>query len=289
MSKDRIEVICVGAVNVDRLARFLDHPVAGTSNPGDLAVRPGGVARNVAAQLIRYGHQVALVSAVGDDNDGKFLLHSLQDIGLDTSHIQVVKDCSTATYAALFDPDGQLYIGHAAMDIYKALTVDMLAGIPCLREKSAIWLVDANLPPDSLVWLADQAEVLFADTVSVAKAPKLAPILTKLSMLVCNRQEAAALVGRNEGESVAALAEALLSAGCVAAVVTDGAETMAIADGNGVHERQPPRVEVADVNGAGDAMIAGTIEGYLTGLSSVEAVQVGIDRAADAVIHEGAP
>jgi pseudouridine kinase len=66
-------VVCVGGATVDRIYRAQALLRLGTSNPVTSVRSFGGVARNVAESLGRLGTEVALVSAVGDDENGRAL------------------------------------------------------------------------------------------------------------------------------------------------------------------------------------------------------------------------
>ena len=64
-------VLVVGSSGLDMVCRSRDELRYGTSNPGKLRISPGGVARNVAENIARLGMQVSLITAVGDDPQGR--------------------------------------------------------------------------------------------------------------------------------------------------------------------------------------------------------------------------
>ena len=67
-------IVCIGGANVDRKARLLAPFQLGTSHPVTTTQTAGGVARNVAENLGRLAQPVSLVSTVGDDRDGQWLI-----------------------------------------------------------------------------------------------------------------------------------------------------------------------------------------------------------------------
>ena len=138
-------VVCVGGAVVDRHLHLHAPPVAGTSNPARGSSSAGGVARNVAENLALLGVPVRLVSRVGDDEAGHGLVRGLAARGVEVSAVAVVPGEGTAQYVAVLDPDGELVLGVAAMDVLDGLTpADLDAAWPAAA--SAWVLLDCNLP-----------------------------------------------------------------------------------------------------------------------------------------------
>ncbi len=63
-------ILVVGAAGLDTKGYVAGPLQPGTSNPGDIRISRGGVARNVAENLARLGEHAVLLSAVGDDRSG---------------------------------------------------------------------------------------------------------------------------------------------------------------------------------------------------------------------------
>ena len=60
-------VAVIGGVNMDIWGRPTGALVMGDSNPGSVRMTPGGVARNIAHNLLLLGHEVMFVSAFGGE------------------------------------------------------------------------------------------------------------------------------------------------------------------------------------------------------------------------------
>ncbi len=286
--KQAAKILCIGAANVDRLAKITGPAVLGTSNPGSVEIRAGGVARNVAVSLINYGLNVSLYSRIGDDPDGAFVLQSLSPV--ECHHIQSSKNARTATYTAVLGPDGELVIGHADMAIYDEITPSELVLIPAAFGDVEVCFADANLPAESLAWLADHKgrARFYVDAVSVTKSTKLTPILDRLDGLFCNSDEAAQILGVSQAFEVDELARQLARLGCPAGIVTMGPDPLAIWQDNNIDVLTLEAVPAKDVTGAGDALIAGTLA-KLAGMANFrEAARFGIDQARLAVTKMGA-
>ena len=67
----------------------------------------GGAPFNLAVQARRLGHQVAFVSAVGDDGLGRTALAEAATRGIPTDFIAIVPGASTGTVTVALDPSGQ--------------------------------------------------------------------------------------------------------------------------------------------------------------------------------------
>ncbi len=74
------------------------------TNPGlSFQGAPGGAPCNVLAQMTLLGHSCALISAVGQDAFGAFLLNYLKERGICTDHIHVTKQAQTTLAFVMLD------------------------------------------------------------------------------------------------------------------------------------------------------------------------------------------
>jgi sugar/nucleoside kinase (ribokinase family) len=280
-------VTVFGSATLDRVARSDGAPIMGASNPGKVRRLPGGVGFNVSAVLARLGIPTRLVSIVGDDSDGEAILTAAKGVGVDTAGISVQPHGSTAGYHATFDDQGNLIVGIADMTICEAMTPALMADSLVLHEKSAFWVVDANLPRPTLEFLAEEAKArrhpLAALTVSPAKAGRITPIMDRVAYLFTNLREAAAIVGHDPQEpglNAAKLATELAGMLPTKVIVTNGREPLAAANRGEVRSFAPFRAAVKGVNGAGDSFAAGTIHALTTGLELNDAIRFGLAAAA---------
>ena len=99
-------LLVIGAASIDTKGRASRPVQIGTSIPGVIRVSVGGVARNVAENLVRLGESVVLLSAVGDDGSGRRILHQAKECGIDASHVIVDPGHRTAAYLAALDEEG---------------------------------------------------------------------------------------------------------------------------------------------------------------------------------------
>ncbi len=280
-------VTVFGGVTLDRVARSAAQPVLGASNPGTVRRLAGGVGFNVATVLARLGLPTRMVSAVGDDTDGNAVLAAAEAVGMDATAIARVSGKDTAGYHATFDDRGNLIIGIADMKICEAITPAAVVHAANASPPGDLWVVDANLPEETLAFLAAEAAAaqrpVAALTVSPAKAVRLEPILDLLTLLFTNRKEAATLLGFDPDDpslSVPRLASELAGRRSTRVVVTSGSEPLAAAAHGEVRSYAPLRVAVSAVNGAGDSFAAGAILGLGEGHSLHDALRFGLAAAA---------
>ena len=81
----------------------------------------GGAPANVAAQAVKFGANATYLTKVGNDGFGDFLIESLSQVGIDTTHILKDKNYSTSLAFVSFQENGErefsFYRSNAA-DLY---------------------------------------------------------------------------------------------------------------------------------------------------------------------------
>jgi pseudouridine kinase len=270
-------VVCAGGAVADRKYHLVGPPEGGTSNPARGSSAHGGVARNVAENLARLGVPVRLVSRVGDDDAGRALKARLAAAGADVTHVATTPGFDTAEYVAVLDPDGDLVIGVAAMDVFTAISA---SDLDRALADDADWLVlDCNLHPSVLAHGVATGPRVAVDAVSTAKVARLPGDLTGVDVLFCNGDEARAYLPHPVADDADAAAH-LVAAGAAAAVLTCGADGLVVADATGARVHPAVPAEVVDVTGAGDALVAGTVAALIAGRDLDAAAMAGARLAA---------
>jgi len=264
-------VLVVGGANVDVKARATDRLVPLTSSPGTVLRSPGGVGRNVAENLARLGSRVELVTAVGADVDGAWLLSETGAAGVGVSHAVRVGS-STGAYVAVLDADGELVAGVADMAAVDALTPDLVpAG---LVARAALVVVDGNLPVRTVTHVLDAAAAVgvrvILDPVSVPKSKRIAALVRNVFAVTPNEDELAVLGSVPE----------LHERGVEVVWVRRGPAGSLLSTRSGEVELPAPKVTPVDVTGAGDAMLAAFCHRLLAGHSLADAAAYGHEAAA---------
>jgi len=246
----------MGGAHLDTKAHLLSTPRSGSSNPATVTRSPGGVACNVARNLARLGADVILCSVAGDDVAAVSLRSTLSTEGVE--YAATTADRPTASYLAVLDPSGGLFIGIADMEIYDTIGRAWAEEAAEAAEGADLWVVDANLPRVALEALVERSPVpVVGDPVSAAKAVRFSPILNRLTVVFPDRAEAAVLAG-GEPSVPAANAAAMVAAGAATVVVSLGGDGAVFHGADAIETRPAITPDaIVDVTGAGDALVAG--------------------------------
>ena len=279
-------VVVVGGINMDICGRSEKKLIPADSNPGTVTMSPGGVGRNIAHNLCLLGARTCFLTALGGDIWAQQAEADCLRLGMDLGCAVRVPDGKTSTYLFLTEPDGDMALAVCDTAISRAITPAALEARMAVLNGAAAVVLDANLLPESIRYLAEHCSVpLFVDPVSVGKAEKLRPILGRLHTVKPNRIEAAYLSGieiRDRG-SLFAAADRLLETGVRRVVISLAGDGALLADRQEKLLLPCYPTELVDVTGGGDAMMAALVYGYLTGRSFAESGRLALAAASLAV------
>lgn len=292
VSGDLGSIVVVGGANTDIVglsdAPLIDHD----SNPGHVEVSAGGVGRNIAENLSKLGARTSLITAFGGNPEAGVLRAHCEAAGIDVSASVVAMDLPGARYVAIADETGDMALALNDMRILERLTAAYLTDGPAalkLREADLI-VVDANITTEALGVVAATAAIggtpLMVDTVSVAKAPRLAPLMPSLAAVKTNKIEGEALLDRapaapesdpmgsptDDGDDIA---HAIAATGVERVFLTLAHEGCAYVGPEGSGVLEVTGADVVSTTGAGDSFTAGVALGLLAGLDSREIAALG--------------
>lgn len=277
-------VVVIGGANVDVKGRSAAPVIAGTSNPGSVVTAVGGVGRNIADNLARLGVDVALIAAIGDDANGRFIATETAKAGVDVSCLETVP-APSGIYLAMLDERGELLGAINDMHCVDLLSVAVLERHKVQLLTAELIVADCNLPVSCLAWLVGLAKAegrrLLIEPVSVPKAMKLLELgmLPEAFIMTPNAAQLEAL--GNAVDHRTALAR-LHGYGIANIVLHRGRDGALVSESDGSVEAIPSLAEHAprDVTGAGDAAVAGLVCGLIEGLDIAEAARLGQAAAA---------
>ena len=282
-----LRILCIGGAAVDHiyeaerpLALHCSNPVSGRSSCG-------GVARNAADVLARLGAEAMLASVIGDDGDGGELAAKAKARGIDVSLLRQARGKRTASYIAAFH-NGELFAAFADMSLFDELDVDFVSEAIAKAGPVDGVLADCNLEEQAIAAVCRHCVnvhlPLAIDTVSPAKAARLGEEFEGLTLFT-NRAEADALTGSAGPEKAA---EVLHKRGAARVVVSEGPRGCHCCDERGYFHLPMPQTQVRNVNGAGDALAAGSFLRMLEGAGFGEAVCFGMACAQATLEQSGA-
>ena len=280
-------VLVIGSAGLDLVGRAQVNLKLRTSNPGKLRVSIGGVARNVAENLVRLGTEVILITAVGADEQGSQLLEQTAAAGVNIEHCLVVNNQNTGAYLAILDRDGKLHLGMDDMRVTAAIHPEYLRERRELFKQASAVFIDANLPAKTLrtaISIAHRSRVpLAADTTSVNLAPVLTPYLDRLWLITANEAEAEALcpipVPHADHNSALDAARHLVGEGVDIAMITMAEFGVGYATADSSGHVPALKTEIVDPTGAGDALSAAVIFALLNKIPLDEAIRLGVSAA----------
>jgi pseudouridine kinase len=291
MSYHEHKVLILGAAGLDMKVQPRALPVEpGRSNPGRIRCGWGGVARNIAENLVRLGAEVHLVTAVGDDEWGHALLEDLKTLGIDTEASIVVPDRSTSSYVALYHMDRRLWLAFDDMAIMHEITPGHLDRLRGLIKEVDMICIDANLSAralKTLFRLATRYDVpVCADPTASLLAYRLHPYLPEITVITPDKDEAEALLGEpmDSDEAISNGVRRLVQLGVHLAIITLGVDGLFYATSEESGRIPASPLEIVDPVGAGDALTAAVAYGLLEDVSPEEAVRLGMAAAAQTLL-----
>lgn len=287
-------VLIIGAAGLDVVGRLNSEP-SNTTNPGHVHISSGGVARNVAENLARLGQPVQLISAIGDDSSGHFLLDELAHAGVGIDGCLISKTCPTGIYMASLLPNGSRY--HALIDqqITREITPDYLASRKDLFQQADMLFFDANLSPESIrkiYQIARRYRVpVCADPTSTSLTCRLQPYLKDTSILTVNSSEAADLCAMDFDasqldENITA-GRKLHDLGVQTAIIQMGEYGVCYVSPETSGHIPAITTPVMDPTGAGDAFTGAMLYGILNDLSMDDSIQLGVSAASLTIRNSG--
>jgi pseudouridine kinase len=280
-------ILVIGATLLDSKGKPTAGLEPGTSNPAYIRYTRGGTARNVAENLSLLGAAVILLTAVGDDPTGTWLLQPIARAGVNIEHALTVDDHQSGAYIALLETDGSLSVALDDVSVMEHVNGSYLYQKRQLFKEARMIMVDGSLTPSSLqtaVRLASQYNVpLCADPSSTRLAYKLRPYLPHLHLVVPNEVEAATLCQTDfsgfDPDASAQMARELVRSGVNTAIVTLSDFGLVYATSDETGYLPASYSEMVDSTGTGDAVTAAIIFGMINDLPTIEAIRLGAAAA----------
>lgn len=280
-----MKAFVVGASNVDIIAKSEGKVVAGDSNPGAVEKAPGGVGRNIAFALKALGFDVSFLTAIADDENGRYIKDGLTHAGIEVCGKPFPSaEERTGVYCCILDDNGDLVCAVNDMGITKRITADLVQDFRKAIESSDYLVIDANLSPETIRELATFDIHIVADCVSAPKAIRFSDVLESIYLLKSNFTEACALAGVEEldcdADGLQTVMEALVGKGLRRAIISlgkDGAFCYEVSGTGtkGFDAKAMESVNFVSTNGCGDVLLAGFLRALSEGLPLEDALWYG--------------
>ena len=257
-----MRAVVVGSTNVD-----LVLSVAALPRPGETVLssasrrEAGGKGANQAVALARLGAAVRLVSAVGDDEDGRWSCEQLLAEGVDTSLVRVVP-VPTGTAVVVVERDAENLIVVAPGANAHVISPEVLS--------ADVVLLSLEVPLPAVL---DTARLATCPVVLNAAPARVLPpeLLAEVDVLIVNEHEL----------NMVGTAHDLV-------VVTRGSQGCRAIHAGISRDWDASPAEVVDTTGAGDCFSAALAFGVGSGWPLERSIALALRAAARAVSRPGA-
>lgn len=292
------DVLAMGRCGIDLYSNDVGVPFEQIRS---FAAYVGGCPTNVSVGTRRLGLRSALLTGVGDDPVGDFVLHFLRQEGVETRFIPRKPGRRTGAVVLGIEPPDRfplVFYRENAADL--ALDLDDVLRAPVERSR-VLFLTGTGLCADpsrtATLFAAERAAAAGTRVVVDldyraslwpdvrAYGVNVRALVRWAQVVVGNEEELQAATGE---EAVEEAARVVLALGPQAVVAKLGARGSAVFTRDGRRVDAPPfPVEVYNVLGAGDAFASGFLYGWLRGWDWYRAARLGNACGAIVVTRHG--
>ncbi len=270
-----MKILVVGSLNVDYLIRLGDMPVRGeTISAREMQKLPGGKGANQAYAAAKLGGDVVILGSIGNDEDSLMLRDSLNDVGVDTSYLNI---CDGPGGLALVmvndDGDNSIVVVPGANALTNTAYIKKMHAV---IETADIVLLQLEIPLETVVYVAKLART-YGKFVILDPAPAIPnlpdELLSSVDLIKPNEIELHMIAGGHD-ESVE-MEEAigrLHEKGIPHVLVTLGERGSYLHSADGSSHLEPAiAVQAVDTTAAGDSFAAAFALSIAEGKSFAEA------------------
>ena len=292
------DVLCMGRSCIDLYAHEMGVPITGVKS---FDAYVGGCPTNVSVGTRRLGLRSALLTAVGTDEVGDFVLDFLRREGVDVESVPRIAERRTSAALLTIQPPDKFpltFYRDNCADL--GLTIDHVRRAP-LGSAGIVFLTGTGLTGEpsrtATLFAAEHARAQKATVlVDIDYRPMLWPsaeafgtnvrtLLARADMAIGTEEEVCAASGESDA---AAGAQRLLQAGLPVLILKRGGEGAVVCRRGEAPVTVPPfKIQVLNVLGAGDAFASGFIYGHVNGWTLEQAVRFGNAVGAIVVTRHG--
>lgn len=255
----------------------------GEGQQGILRTVASGTAYNIAHSLAHLDCPVRLVTAFGDDDEGKRLIADCQHVGIDISASLTARGIESASQLFLTQPDGTRRLILRDSRVFDLLAPDFLAEHLLSINRAALCVVESSLATATrnFLWKNVQIPLAYVYAAADDSLPTEAD-LSHAALIKLDQSALERLVGRSlfDLASIKQAATQVLSRGALALFVAlaDGG-VLCVTQGEELHlpwvgGPLPPSGEFQDV------LASGIIWGWTQGFTAKKCAQAGLVAAA---------
>lgn len=265
------KIVCVGELLIDMLPSESNTKLEHVTS---FIKKPGGAPANVAVAIKRLGGHSQVVSQVGDDAFGHFLIDTIKNEGIDTSTIYKTKDHFTSLAFVSIDENGErdfvFYRDPAAdqmlnlsREVIETIDYDVLhfgsvglADYP-MKQTTDRWIEHAKEHHKTISFDVNLRLSLFKDINHYFETVKA--YIKHANILKFSKEELQLLYGNQEVETIIKLIQ--LKHHHVI-LVSDGANGVSAYTQQHLFFQDAFKVKAVDTTGAGDALMGAFLNEY---------------------------
>ncbi len=252
-------VIIFGPTSWDTVIKIEKYPKNGGFAQGiNRTERPGGAGMNVAAAVASSGVRTRLISYVGDDNIGDYLLEYLKSTDIQELDVRVLPGAS----------------------LHSVVTVDNNGERTILAlEQNRFSEINSQVTFQSNDLIAFPIWRNFYKTMLAAARQIGATTIVGLNAIQEENVRAEYIVGSIND----VIDFEFVSDRFKMAIVTKGSQGVEVIDGEKRFHLSAKLVPIVDTTGAGDSFLAGLLVGLAQGKSAIKSAEIGIHWASVAI------
>ena len=282
-------VVCIGAALVDEIFISQNPIHIGTSNPSNFSKSVGGVARNIAGLLAQLNHPIELITHFGNDSEGDWIIEKCREVGIGLKH-SLQNEKSTGRFLALLHPNGELHTGASYSNIETEISPEFLESKTDFLQTAELLVIDCNLSKETIDWLLNfsmhNSIPIIVEPVSLSKSKKMKDAnWNNVLLYTPNDMELNVLDDIQNKET---RISNLLKEGLKNLWIRSGKDGSTMYNLEKTIHLAASQINIIDSIGAGDAALAGWIDGYLLNYSFEKCLKYGHTLAAMILQIKGA-
>jgi sugar/nucleoside kinase (ribokinase family) len=242
----------------------------------EIRLTVAGTAAGTAIDMAKLGLDTMVVCAVGDDEKADFIVRTFESFGVDTCHVQRIRDVSSSATILAIRPNGDRPAMHV-LGASQHFTVDV-AAYDAISECTYVHMggngllksFDGEPTVHFLKAMKERGCIITYDLIGPndKTMDMIRDCLVYVDYFMPSMEEAAFLSGHEDPDDIAAY---FLNLGVGTCIFKWGANGSLIANKDGIRRVPAFKVDVVDTTGCGDAYCGGFIRGMKEGWSLEDA------------------
>lgn len=275
-------IYIIGGANIDITGISINPLIMHDSNPSNIKISFGGVARNIAENCAVLGNKVYFSTVFSNDVFGESLRRDLINKGIDISLSKNVENYFSSIYLSILDENNDMYLGMSDMQILNAMELDTIDNVINKTKEEDILVIDTNLSKETIEYICKKSKCLVVmDPISTRKSLKVIDALKYIDIFKPNRYEAESLSGiyikdiKTANQNI----DFFLEKGIKEIVISLSEDGVIIGSKDERFWLKHDSVEINNATGGGDAFLSAYISGRIKNMSLLESATYAIGAA----------